>query len=199
MKQTRRRSPATSLRAAANPVAEAPSAFSQGSLNHGLAVRMTHRAFLRSLTAAIASHGLTGVEFLVLRTLWEHDGITPSDLAQRISLDGPHVTSTLNAMEKKQLVTRERNARDRRKVNVRLTRKSRRYRARLIPRLMLVSEAAARGIPVADIVVLHRVLRRMRENLAAFSASVENARPDETRKKAPGGKSPIAPTGRVRR
>ncbi len=146
------------------------------SLNHGLAVRHAHRAFLRCLTEAIASRDLTGVEFLALRTLWENDGISPSELALRISLDGPHVTSTLNTMEKKSLVRREKNLRDRRKVNVWLTPKARQYRARLIPRVMQLSEAAARGIPTAELEVLHRVLQRMQENLAKLSAPAENAR-----------------------
>lgn len=154
------------------------------SLNHGLAVRHVHRAFLRCLTDAIASCDLTGIEFLVLRTLWENDGISPSDLAQLISLDGPHVTSTLNTMEKRGLVRRERNERDRRKVHVRLTPKARQYRARLIPRVMQLSDAAARGIPTEELEVFHRVLQWMQENLAELPSPAENARPGRATRKA---------------
>jgi DNA-binding MarR family transcriptional regulator len=170
MEKPANRAPGATRRIVPNEAAELHAVPSPRSLNHGLAVRLAHRAFLRCLTEAIASHRLTGVEFLVLRTLWDYDGITQTEVAERISLDGPHLTSTLNAMEKKQLVKRSRNARDRRKVNVHLTRKARQYRDRLVPRLMLVSEAAARGIPADELDVLHRVLRRMMDNLAEFSA-----------------------------
>src|SRR5262245_58000772 len=92
---------------------------------HGLAIRYAHRAFVRCLWAQLGNEDLNGAHFLVLRTLWDVDGLTQTELSQRLAMDPPHVTVTLDQMARKGLIRRERHREDGRKVNVRLTAKSR--------------------------------------------------------------------------
>ncbi|MGN5477770.1 MarR family winged helix-turn-helix transcriptional regulator [Cupriavidus basilensis] len=65
--------------------------------------------------------GLTYPQYLVLLVLWESDDLTVSDIRSRLFLDSATLTPLLKRMEAQGLVTRERDSRDERQVNIRLT------------------------------------------------------------------------------
>ena len=84
---------------------------------------------LRRITRAIdlhsrhlaASFGLTGPQLVCLRTLGQREGITPSALAKDVELSQATVTGIVDRLEAQQLVSRTRDAKDRRRVSLRLT------------------------------------------------------------------------------
>jgi len=65
--------------------------------------------------------GLTTPQLVIVRAVAQSDGPTVSDIARSVSLSQATVTTLLNKLETKGLVSRKRSEEDRRRVNVFLT------------------------------------------------------------------------------
>lgn len=65
--------------------------------------------------------GLTYPQYLVLLVLWERDGLTVSELGERLSLDSGTLTPLLKRLQQLQWVQRQRSTRDEREVHLSLT------------------------------------------------------------------------------
>jgi len=87
----------------------------------GMLLRDADAAFNRYLTAQLAAHGVTFSQFQHLRNLWVEDGLTQAELSRRIGIEMASSTAVLDSLESEKLVSRVRNAADRRKINVFLT------------------------------------------------------------------------------
>jgi DNA-binding MarR family transcriptional regulator len=95
--------------------------------------------------------GITYPQYLALLVLWERDGLTVSELGERLFLDSGTLTPLLKRLEAAGLVSRLRDAQDERRVQVRLTADGRSLKAQAarIPGCVLqathceVSEALA--------------------------------------------------------
>ena len=95
--------------------------------------------------------GITYPQYLALLVLWERDGLTVSELGERLYLDSGTLTPLLKRLEAAGLVSRLRDAQDERCVQLRLTADGRALKARAarIPGCVLqathceVSEALA--------------------------------------------------------
>ena len=73
----------------------------------------------RALTAQpLQALGLESGEDLVLHELWNEEGLTQAELARRVALRRPTVTTVLRTMERRGLVDRMPDARDGRAVRV---------------------------------------------------------------------------------
>lgn len=83
--------------------------------------------------------GLTYPQYLVMLVLWEQDGLTVSELGERLYLDSGTLTPLLKRLEAAGLVARQRDAQDERRVRVALTAPGRalRQQAEGIPACML--------------------------------------------------------------
>jgi len=133
----------------------------------GYLMRQTHRAFLRALGARISRHGVSIGMWFFLRALWEEDGLTQRELSRRVSMMEPTTATALESMERRGLISRTRNSRDRRKINIRLTDRGRRLREVLLPYAMEVNRVALAGIPAGQIPPLCEQLVRIKRNLDA--------------------------------
>ena len=86
---------------------------------------------LRRIMRAIDLHskklehsvGLTVPQILILQTVGEAGSLGVSEIARRISLSQATVTSVIDRLVRKELVTRDRNTSDRRVVSIALTEK----------------------------------------------------------------------------
>ena len=67
------------------------------------------------------SVGLTVPQLMVTRAIGSKGVLTASELAREVSLSQATVTTILNRLEERQLLTRERSEQDRRRVKLRLT------------------------------------------------------------------------------
>jgi len=132
----------------------------------GFQVRRCHRAFDRALNAHLSRRGLTSGFWYFLRALWQENGATQKRLAELNNVTEPTTVTTLGAMDRLGLVRRERNAGDRRKLNVFLTPPGQALKAELMPLAYRVNDIAARGIPAEDLATCLSVLKRMSENLS---------------------------------
>ncbi|MGB7299303.1 MAG: MarR family transcriptional regulator [Burkholderiaceae bacterium] len=93
--------------------------------------------------------GLTYPQYLVMLVLWEQDGITISDLGDRLTLDSGTLTPLVKRLEKLALIKRQRDPEDERRVRVSLTKQGRnlRQRADSIP----AAAGAATGCSFKDL------------------------------------------------
>jgi DNA-binding MarR family transcriptional regulator len=136
----------------------------------GFQVRRCHRAFDRVLNGHLASEGLTSGFWYFLRALWQEDGATQKRLAQLNNVTEPTAVTLLASMDRLGLIRRERNAADRRKVNVFLTDKAHALKLLLMPRAHRINAIAGEGVSPQDLATCLSVLQRMSENLTREAA-----------------------------
>jgi len=102
---------------------------------------------------------------MVLSRLWEQDGLTPSELADRLGVEPPTITNMLSRMEKAGFLERCRDLRDARCTRVYLTEKGRGLREPVERRWEAVQEEAFAGITAEEEALLRGMLRRIHDNL----------------------------------
>ena len=131
----------------------------------GYQVRVTHRLFQRVLQAKIEPHGVTLGMWYFLRVLWDQDGMTQSELSQRIGTMEPTTLSAVRDMERSGFVQRVPNAADRRKINIHLTEKGRALQVLLVPLAIDVVGTGLEGFSEREVATLLGLLGRVQENL----------------------------------
>jgi MarR family transcriptional regulator, organic hydroperoxide resistance regulator len=130
-------------------------------------VRRAHRVFVRLLGADLAAWSLTVAEWSVLRQLWHQEGITQVELAERLGVQKAALTAILDSLERKDILKRNRNEHDRRKMVVCLTEQGRALKKVLLPYGVKNNVIAVRGIDPADVETATRVLEQIIDNLGS--------------------------------
>lgn len=108
--------------------------------------------------------GLTYPQYLAMLALWERDGLTVSELGERLFLDSGTLTPLLKRMEAAGLIARVRAVEDERRVRVSLTAEGRKLKARAarVPGCLL----AASQCSLPQVQTLTQQVRALRERLA---------------------------------
>jgi DNA-binding MarR family transcriptional regulator len=132
----------------------------------GYLLRHTSRMAQRLLQDKIESHGITLGQNFILRELWEDDGLTMRELATRLRILDPTVATTVDSLEARGLVVRERSEEDRRRVHARLTEKGKALRTTLLRYAAEVNRTALEGIPAEDVAHVKATLLKVKQNLA---------------------------------
>lgn len=107
--------------------------------------------------------GLTYPQYLVLLVLWEGDGLTVSQVGERLSLDSGTLTPLLKRLEAAGFVQRLRDTADERRVLLRLTAEGRALKRRALG----VPEAVvcASGCALDELASLTARLKALREQI----------------------------------
>src|SRR4051812_46097747 len=100
------------------------------------------KAHRGSVGATLAETGLHVGQEMVLSHLWTQNGLTPSELADRLGVEPPTVTNMLSRMEKAGLLKRYRDPQDARCTRVHLTEKGQELREPVERRWATVQERA---------------------------------------------------------
>lgn len=87
----------------------------------GFLLTRTARALKRALDSKLVEHNLTATQYIVLARLWEEDGVSLTELGERLYFDNPTLTGVVDRMERDGLLERRRDRDDRRVVRVFLT------------------------------------------------------------------------------
>ena len=132
----------------------------------GYFIRHAHLALGKSLADALVQQSISFTHYYYLRTLFEEDGLTLTELSSRIPIDPATATRVLDTMERDGLIRRERNREDRRKVNIFLTSKAQDLRKPIVRTIERLSKAILTGISAADYAACRRTLARMAQNVA---------------------------------
>ena len=108
--------------------------------------------------------GLTYPQYLVMLVLWEQDGITVSELGERLYLDSGTLTPLLKRLEASGHIRRARDAQDERRVRIALTLQGLglRDQAERIPHCVLESSQCT----LPELVALTSQLKTLRERLS---------------------------------
>ena len=111
----------------------------------------------------LAGLDLTYPQYLVMLVLWEGDGITVSELGERLFLDSATLTPLLKRLQAAGMVQRTRGTHDERQVIVTLTDEGRalREKAGQVP----VDVFCATGCEIDEVVGLKSQLERLRTGL----------------------------------
>ena len=149
---------------------DAPSSDAMLRLDNQLcfALYSTSLAMTRLYKPLLEALGITYPQYLVLLVLWEQDGLSVSELGNRLFLDSGTLTPLLKRMQAAGLVTRQRALDDERRVHIALTESSNllKTQAAQIPGCIL----NAAQCPVPELVALTRQMQDLRERLRSNAA-----------------------------
>ena len=80
----------------------------------------TH-SLTRAYRVSLEPLGITYTQYLVMLVLWESDGMSVGKIAQRLELDSATLTPMLKRLEVAGFISRTRNSKDERIVEIKLT------------------------------------------------------------------------------
>ncbi len=109
--------------------------------------------------------GLTYPQYLAMLVLWQGDGLTVSQLGERLALDSGTLTPLLKRLESSGLVQRLRDATDERRVLLQLTAAGRALKARAVRVPQTI--ATASGCELSELSELTSKLQALRQRLSA--------------------------------
>jgi DNA-binding MarR family transcriptional regulator len=157
------RSAAVAAKENAGTLANFPPVNAEQSL--GYQIRYAYRIFVKALADELSPHRITTGQWSVLRVLWEEEGLSQVELAQRMMVEKASLTAVLKAMASEGHITRVRNTDDRRKVNIFLTASGRRLKSKILPLIGKINKRATRRLSSSEVQQLRRLLARMMINL----------------------------------
>ena len=104
-----------------------------------------------------------------LRVLAQRGELNQLELSKRVGIASTTAVPALDSMEKRGLLKRTRDPKDRRKYYVGLTEDGRRLVNQLLPDVVKVSSASFDGVDKEEILVFWKVLHQIEQNLIAMS------------------------------
>ncbi len=147
-------------------------------------VKNAWRAMVRALQIRLIEHNVSFGHWSFLRILWEEDGLTQRELADRSGMTTPTTFTAINAMETLGYVRRKQMNGNKKNVYIFLTPAGRKLEDKLQPLAEEINAAAVEGLDVADIHATRHVLSRIADNLATYEQNLlqsENRRVPSTR------------------
>ena len=128
-------------------------------------VRLSARAFNRSLQMRLTTEGVTFGQWIFLRILWTCDGLSQRELSEKAHLTEPTAHTALLRMEELGFITRRNVGGNKRRQHAFLTEKGWALRDRLEPMAVETNELALDGLSHEEVEVLRRALSLMIRNL----------------------------------
>lgn len=143
----------------------------QASVGYALAqLCKTHRYAVDGALRAIEGHELRVGQEMLLLQLWAADGITQSQLVERLMVEPPTVTKMLQRMEAEGMVERRADPDDARLSRVFLTERGRSLEQVVAAAWQEVEAQATGGMSLEERLLLRRLLLQMRQNLCRHSS-----------------------------
>lgn len=133
----------------------------------GFLIAKVHQAAGRGFARMLRARGMeiTPAQGRVLFVLWQDGPLPLGELAKKVSLGKSTLTNAIDRLEDAGEVRRIRSGDDRRRIDVRLTDRSRKTRKLYEDVSAEMTDLYYRGIDEADIVRFERTLERILDNL----------------------------------
>jgi DNA-binding MarR family transcriptional regulator len=112
--------------------------------------------------------GMHRAQAMLLCRLFERDGMTQSEIAEQLAVQGATITNMLQRMEEAGLVVRRRDEDDNRLVRVYLTDGGREKERASQAQFRQLEETIFAGISPEKRATLRQVLKQMLQNMSAF-------------------------------
>lgn len=143
----------------------------QESVGYALAqLCKTHRYAVDTALRGIEQCELRVGQEMLLLQLWSADGLTQSQLVERLMVEPPTVTKMLQRMEALGVVERRPDPEDARVQRVFLTEGGRALEPAVCERWRTLDAQATAGMSVEERLLLRRLLMQMRQNLCRHGA-----------------------------
>ncbi len=130
----------------------------------GFLVVRTARSMKKALDARLTKIGVTAVQYTVLNTLAQIDGLSLSEIGKRVFLDKPAITGLADRLENDGLVERQRNSKDRRVIKLYLSPKGRRLLGRMNDIVNSVDEELTSVLSSSELNTFREMLDRIWNN-----------------------------------
>jgi DNA-binding MarR family transcriptional regulator len=111
------------------------------------------------------TEGVTFGQWIFLRILWSHDGLSQRELSDKAHLTEPTAHSALRRMEELGFIVRRNVGSNKRRQHAFLTEKGWDLRDRLEPMAVETNEFAIEGLKDDEVTILRRALSKMIRNL----------------------------------
>ncbi|WP_427911685.1 MarR family winged helix-turn-helix transcriptional regulator [Ramlibacter sp. MMS24-I3-19] len=121
-------------------------------------------SFASEVQHELDPRGLTNAQWVPIYKMSMGQGTTPAELARHCQLDAGAMTRTLDRLEAKGLIRRERSSEDRRVVNLGLTAEGREAASDIPQVLCKVLNAHLEGFSAQEVELLKSMLLRMIDN-----------------------------------
>lgn len=122
-----------------------------------------NRAVLRGFT--LNNIDITTEQWTVMACLWKEDKVTQQRLCDLTSKDKPSITRLIDNLEKRNLVTRVSDAKDRRINLIHLTSKGEQLQSKAMESIQKIAEKALNGIEDTELNISKNVLKKIIGNL----------------------------------
>lgn len=133
----------------------------------GFLISLTHRKLVPLLDARVSQAGISYGMWYFLRVLWEGDGISQREIADRVGMTTPTALAALRKLERLELVELQQDPDDGRRTRVLLTKKGRDLNRDLVPKVAQINEIALDGLTDAEVEALRRALTKIQANADA--------------------------------
>ena len=135
--------------------------------SHGYLINLAAQRLRYELHQSFQAKGydVTPEQWAVLNRLWEEDGLSQVELAERTFKDKPGTTRILNLLERKKIVVRRPDEHDGRVLRVFLTKTGKDLQAKLIPCAEEVLAKSGRNLTKEKLSQFKRTLHQMLDNL----------------------------------
>ncbi len=129
----------------------------------GFILYRTALAVKSALQRAFKEKGyeITAEQWNMIRHLWEGEGLSQREIGDKAAKDKPNITRMLDALEKKGLLFRRPDPRDRRKYRVYLTQAGKDLHQRLLPLARSLRERVARNLAPGEVDLLKATLNKI--------------------------------------
>jgi len=135
----------------------------------------TLHAYRRLMSRSIATHEISPAQSMALKEIGHNDGITQSDLAQRLRVSRPTLTVMLQKMEKASLVERLADISDQRYTHLHLTAEGRALHERMHGVMGALVSDVVGPLSESDRAEFVRLLGLVHDNINAALTSTTTA------------------------
>jgi DNA-binding MarR family transcriptional regulator len=132
----------------------------------GFIIYRTALALKSALQRCFKENGyeITGEQWAIIRHLWEEEALSQREIAEKTSKDKPNITRMLDALEKKHLIFRQSDPRDRRKYCIYLTREGKQLYERLLPLTQSLRQRVTQNLAPEEIDLAKEILNKVYHN-----------------------------------
>jgi MarR family transcriptional regulator, organic hydroperoxide resistance regulator len=131
--------------------------------------RTVHRLYNAQAQTILDEEKVTIAHWFYLRVLAQHGELNQLELSKRVGMASATAVPALDNMEKRGLLKRRRDPKDRRKYYVGLTDKGRRLVDRLLPKIGAMIFETLDGITYEEMHIFWKVAHHIAKNLAAMA------------------------------
>ncbi len=128
-------------------------------------IRAIHAKSYANLSFSLSRHDLAPVDWRILSTLQEEEGHNIAYLAEQTATERSNLTRAVDNLEERGLVSRRRELRDRRHVQLYLTAAGRRKFEEVLPAVLWNIDRVVSGFSADEVETLMDFLDRMRDNV----------------------------------